>query len=121
DVQLYSRLQSLPLRTAPRPSPSTTIPSATISTSDNVSARLDDINAALASAAEEDLPSNEPIENPQPIAQPDHYWTGRLLAAGFTIDECQQIRALPRETILQHASLSRDQTASSPGYTRQPS
>jgi ATP-dependent DNA helicase RecQ len=107
DIQLQSRLQSLPLRTQPKSAPNTTKPAAEISTSDKVAASFDDINAALASAAEhEDLPSHEPIEKTATASKPDHYWTGRLLAAGFTIDECQQIRSLPRETILRHARLS---------------
>jgi len=35
--------------------------------------------------------------------RPPHYWTGRLLAAGFTADECAEIRGLPLEEILDHA------------------
>jgi hypothetical protein len=121
DIQLQTRLQSLPLRTPQKPSPNkpnNTNSSVAISTSDKVAASFDDINAALASASEdEDLTSSEPIEISKPAAHPDHYWTARLLAAGFTIDECQQIRSLPRETILQHARLSAVQTASPQGYT----
>ncbi len=36
-------------------------------------------------------------------ARPTHYWTWRLLAAGFSADECAAIRALSRETVLEHA------------------
>ncbi|MCE5267719.1 MAG: ATP-dependent DNA helicase [Planctomycetaceae bacterium] len=36
-------------------------------------------------------------------ARAPHYWTGRLLSAGFTIDECAAIRGLPKHVILDHA------------------
>ncbi|MCR4415778.1 MAG: RecQ family zinc-binding domain-containing protein, partial [Thermoguttaceae bacterium] len=45
-------------------------------------------------------------ETPAPAdasARPTHYWTWRLLAAGFSADECAAIRALTRETVLDHA------------------
>ncbi len=38
-----------------------------------------------------------------PPAHPSHYWTERLLAAGFTVDECAAIRGLSRDTIIEHA------------------
>jgi len=34
---------------------------------------------------------------------PSHYWTLRLLAAGFTVDECAAIRGLDRKAIIEHA------------------
>ncbi len=34
---------------------------------------------------------------------PSHYWTLRLLAAGFTVDECAAIRGLDRKMIVEHA------------------
>jgi ATP-dependent DNA helicase RecQ len=34
---------------------------------------------------------------------PSSHWTRRLLAAGFTVDECMAIRGLTREVILEHA------------------
>ncbi len=34
---------------------------------------------------------------------PSHYWTLRLLAAGFTVDECAAIRGLDRKVIIEHA------------------
>jgi ATP-dependent DNA helicase RecQ len=34
---------------------------------------------------------------------PSHYWTWRLLSAGFTVDECGAIRGLSREIVLEHA------------------
>ena len=35
--------------------------------------------------------------------QADHYWTWRLLAAGFRADECALIRNVDRPAILDHA------------------
>jgi ATP-dependent DNA helicase RecQ len=37
------------------------------------------------------------------ITQPNHYWTWRLLTAGFTVDECMAIRGCDREVVLDHA------------------
>jgi ATP-dependent DNA helicase RecQ len=34
---------------------------------------------------------------------PSSHWTRRLLAAGFTVDECMAIRGLTREAVLEHA------------------
>ena len=36
----------------------------------------------------------------------EHYWTWRLLQAGFSIDDCAAIRGLARETVLGHAQLA---------------
>ncbi|MEK6235183.1 MAG: HRDC domain-containing protein, partial [Planctomycetales bacterium] len=41
-------------------------------------------------------------------SQPSHYWTWRLLADGFTAEECQVIRGLASETIVDHAIQSLD-------------
>jgi superfamily II DNA helicase RecQ len=38
-----------------------------------------------------------------PISHPSHYWTWRLLSAGFSVEECASIRGLSCETILEHA------------------
>jgi ATP-dependent DNA helicase RecQ len=40
--------------------------------------------------------------------QPSHYWTWRLLAAGFTPEECAAIRLLSREVVLDHALRAAD-------------
>jgi ATP-dependent DNA helicase RecQ len=41
---------------------------------------------------------------PDPGPRPaNHYWTWRLLAAGFTLAECATIRNLPRAVLLDHA------------------
>jgi ATP-dependent DNA helicase RecQ len=36
-------------------------------------------------------------------SRPSHYWTWRLLAAGFKPEECAAIRSLPAEVVLDHA------------------
>jgi ATP-dependent DNA helicase RecQ len=41
-------------------------------------------------------------------AQPSHYWTWRLLSAGFTPDECAAIRSLSRDVVLDHALRAAD-------------
>ena len=41
-------------------------------------------------------------------AAPSHYWTWRLLAAGFAADECAAIRGLECDTVLDHALRSVD-------------
>lgn len=38
-----------------------------------------------------------------PASMPTHYWTWRLLAAGFTLAECQAIRGISREEVVDHA------------------
>lgn len=64
---------------------------------------FDDINAELAAAGDEpDVGVEEPTRSHEEV-HPDHYWTGRLLTAGFSIEECQVIRSLNRITVLQHA------------------
>ena len=42
-------------------------------------------------------------EQPDADEQPSHYWTWRVLEAGFTADECAQIRGLERKEVLGHA------------------
>jgi ATP-dependent DNA helicase RecQ len=44
-----------------------------------------------------------------PTAQPAHYWTWRLLAAGFSVDECAAIRNLEREVVLDHSLRAMDE------------
>jgi len=36
-------------------------------------------------------------------APPSHYWTKRLLQAGFSVDECAAIRGIGQEVVLEHA------------------
>lgn len=40
---------------------------------------------------------------PSNVVRPSHYWTWRLLSTGFTIEECEAIRGIPREVVLDHA------------------
>ena len=40
--------------------------------------------------------------------QPGHYWTWRLLSAGFSPEECGAIRGLQREVVLEHALRAAD-------------
>ena len=40
--------------------------------------------------------------------QPSHYWTWRLLTAGFNPDECGAIRAIDPDTVLDHALRAAD-------------
>jgi ATP-dependent DNA helicase RecQ len=37
------------------------------------------------------------------IGQPNHYWTWRLLADGYTVEECMVIRGCERDVVLDHA------------------
>ncbi|HJT35758.1 MAG TPA: RecQ family ATP-dependent DNA helicase [Pirellulales bacterium] len=39
---------------------------------------------------------------------PGHYWTWRLLAAGFTVDECMCIRGCERDVVLDHVLRAAD-------------
>jgi ATP-dependent DNA helicase RecQ len=43
---------------------------------------------------------------------PSSYWTQRLLAAGFSIEECAAIRGLTREVVLEHARLAKESAES---------
>ena len=44
-----------------------------------------------------------PEAAPQDGAAGSHYWTWRVLAAGFKVEECMAIRGLAREVVLDHA------------------
>jgi ATP-dependent DNA helicase RecQ len=63
---------------------------------------------------DESLPSEEPrwwtVAGKQSVAKssdhPSHYWTKRLIEAGFTVDECAAIRGLSREVVVEHARLA---------------
>jgi ATP-dependent DNA helicase RecQ len=51
-------------------------------------------------------PATSPL--PSSVTPPAHYWTQRLLSAGFSVDECAAIRRLPRDVILDHARRDQD-------------
>ncbi len=63
------------------------------------------------SAENMDLSPSRLPSPPAPLPQagerrmetPSHHWTRRLLAAGFSVDECMAIRGLSREEVLEHA------------------
>jgi len=40
--------------------------------------------------------------------RPSHYWTWRLLSAGFSVDECAAIRGLRRQEVLDHVCRARE-------------
>jgi ATP-dependent DNA helicase RecQ len=44
-----------------------------------------------------------------PGFQPPHYWTWRLLQAGFSLDECAAIRGLSREIVQEHAERAKEE------------
>ncbi len=53
----------------------------------------------------------DPVEQTEAkdLAQPSHYWTWRLLSAGFSPEECCEIRGLAPEIVLDHALRAADQ------------
>ena len=53
-------------------------------------------------------PARQPVSDSgvSTDAQPSYYWTWRLLAAGFTIDECRRIRRHTSAEIWDHAELA---------------
>ncbi|REK06064.1 MAG: RecQ family ATP-dependent DNA helicase [Planctomycetota bacterium] len=48
------------------------------------------------------------VERDASAQQPSHYWTWRLLQAGFTPEECASIRSLSEEVVLDHALRAAD-------------
>jgi ATP-dependent DNA helicase RecQ len=42
-------------------------------------------------------------EAPNPATAGNHYWTWKVLSAGFSVDDCRQIRGLNADIILDHA------------------
>jgi len=65
---------------------------------------LDAANALLAAQDDQSFASAESTTEAA-SARPSYYWTGRLLAAGFTVEECREIRSLGRDTILEHVQI----------------
>jgi ATP-dependent DNA helicase RecQ len=55
-------------------------------------------------------PAAEPAASPvvEGSGQPSHYWTWRLLSAGFTPEDCAEIRGLALEVVLDHALRAAD-------------
>ena len=44
-----------------------------------------------------------PPDRPSSSVRPTHYWTWRLLSAGFSVDDCSAIRGVSRQEILAQA------------------
>jgi ATP-dependent DNA helicase RecQ len=64
---------------------------------------FDDLNAELAAGEEEAAPqARVGTAMPGGDHRPPHYWTWRVVAAGFTIDEAGQIRGIDRAAVLGH-------------------
>ncbi len=64
---------------------------------------FDDANALLAGEGDEIDPSRTDVAAPPTSHDhPPHYWTWRLLSAGFSVEECQHIRSLERTAVVQH-------------------
>ena len=63
--------------------------------------------ADTAASDPDESASDEVVENLE-MTQPSHYWTWRLLAAGFTPEECATIRSLSAEVVLDHALRAAD-------------
>jgi ATP-dependent DNA helicase RecQ len=49
------------------------------------------------------VPATVQGEGTGEVAQPPHYWTWRLLSAGFSLEQCVAIRGISRKTVLEHA------------------
>jgi ATP-dependent DNA helicase RecQ len=116
DHQLLARLGSVPPRSRQKPSaaspPSPTSmvadrpPPQTFETDDPLEAANGLLSAVRDEDFEPDSPSASILSAP---CRPPHYWTGRVLSAGFTPDECQQIRSLDRATLVRHVlAIARD-------------
>ena len=59
--------------------------------------------AAAAQVATAVVPGPNAAPAPPAAGQPNHYWTWRLLAAGFSADDCTAIRGIDRDLVLDHA------------------
>jgi ATP-dependent DNA helicase RecQ len=64
-----------------------------------------------------DVPETEPLTSDEPLgisagepvaARPSHYWTWRMLMAGFSPEECAIIRSIEPEVVLDHALRASD-------------
>jgi ATP-dependent DNA helicase RecQ len=85
--------------TASPPSAVATVAAPAPAKSKGPSDSWDDVNALLAAGDDEIAEAANPPANNH---HPPHYWTWRVLAAGFSADECQQIRGLDRLAVVKH-------------------
>ena len=104
DNQLGLRLRAISAQPAQKSQPATAksaAPAIRATPAASPADDLDELNAFL--AATDDIPiDTETAASASPLSRPPHYWTWRVFAAGFSLDECQQIRALGREKVLDH-------------------
>ncbi|HMC11643.1 MAG TPA: ATP-dependent DNA helicase RecQ [Pirellulaceae bacterium] len=112
DDQLLLRLKSLAPRSPQQPQkPATKAAAGSVSPAQafREDDALDAVNALLA-AADDHLTDAVMGATPAVAAiQPSHHWTRRVLAAGFSAEECLQIRALDRVTLVKHVlAVARD-------------
>jgi hypothetical protein len=64
--------------------------------------------AVAASPSRSDAARKGEWESGRAGVQPSHYWTWRLLTAGFTVEECMVVRGCEREVVLDHALRAAD-------------
>ncbi|HTU24411.1 MAG TPA: RecQ family ATP-dependent DNA helicase [Pirellulales bacterium] len=96
---------------APQPGAAASPPRPIVSASD---LSLSEINDELLSESDEAAPAVAGSEIDPALAmqtaggQPSHYWTWRLLAAGFASHECAAIRGFNADVVLDHALRAAD-------------
>ena len=111
-AELARRFQSKPARRAGSDSP--TVKSEAPTAASNQSAFPPSLAApsvsSLPHARSDDAESPTPGSPPvaafvpgSPASAGGHYWTWRVLSAGFTVEDCMAIRGLTREVVLDHA------------------
>jgi ATP-dependent DNA helicase RecQ len=73
-------------------------------------ALLEILGDNIAEGSEEDAEETKKLViqdmKSESLSPPSHYWTQRLLQAGFSVEECMAIRGLGREEILEHAKIA---------------
>jgi hypothetical protein len=67
-----------------------------------------DAPSPRASAPEADTSADRATGDNYPPDRPSHYWTWRLLSAGFSPADCGAIRGLPPKVVLEHALRAAD-------------
>lgn len=104
DGALRSALLALrPSAAPPQAAPAAAQPSRTPTPQPREHDPFDDANAELAATdAESPAPASLPIDCAPANSHPPHYWTWRVLAAGFTADEICQVRQINRAALIEH-------------------
>jgi len=102
--------QGAPTTKAAEPPPRAATPESRVMSAEELSLALMDA-AAEDDQETADLPPcpaappasrTPPLPATSSVVQPSHYWTWRVLAAGFSIVECMAIRGQSREVVLDH-------------------